>query len=51
MAARRGVIFYSFRELPGGGEILITSRDPAAVREVHNFLLFERSEPHGRLPE
>lgn len=49
MAEKRGVIFYSYRELPGGGELLITSRDPVAVRAVHNFLLFERSEPRGRL--
>ena len=49
MAARRGVIYYSYRELPGGGELTITTRDLDAVRAVHNFLLFERSEPRGRI--
>lgn len=49
MAARRGVIYYSYRELPGGAELLITTRDLDAVRAVHNFLLFERSEPRGRI--
>ena len=44
MRARREVIAYEFRPLPGGGEVRIRTRDPSAVRAVHEFLAFQRSD-------
>jgi hypothetical protein len=44
MAARRRAIRYEFRELPRGGEVRITTSDPAALRAVHEFLAFQRSD-------
>jgi hypothetical protein len=44
MAAKRRAIAYAFRELPRGGEVRIMTRDPAAVRAVHEFLAFQRRE-------
>lgn len=44
MAARKGAIRYAYRDLPRGGEVRIRTRDPAAVRAVHEFLAFQRSD-------
>lgn len=44
MAARRDVIRYEFRALPGGGEVRISTTDPEAVRAIHAFLAFQRSD-------
>jgi hypothetical protein len=44
MAAKRGAITYSFRELPRGGEVRITTSDPEAVRAVHAFMAFQRTD-------
>lgn len=44
MAAKRGAITYTFRELPRGGELRIATADPEAVRAVHEFMAFQRSE-------
>jgi len=44
MRVRRRAIRYDFRSLPRGGEIRMTSRDPAAVRAIHAFLAFQRSD-------
>jgi hypothetical protein len=44
MAARRGRIAYAFRALPDGGEVRITTADPAALRAVHAFLAFQRAD-------
>lgn len=44
MAARAGVIRYEYRSLPRGGEVVITTRDPEAIRAVHAFLAFQRSD-------
>jgi hypothetical protein len=44
MAARRALITYTVRELPRGGEVRITTRDPEALRAVHEFLAFQRSD-------
>lgn len=44
MRARRTAIRYEFGELPRGGEIRITTRDPEAVRAVHEFLAFQRAD-------
>jgi hypothetical protein len=49
MAARRGAITYTYRDLPRGGEVRIATRDTVAVRAVHAFLAFQRGDhrAHG----
>lgn len=44
MTARKDRIRYQFRELPQGGEIRITTRDPEALAAVREFLAFQRSD-------
>jgi hypothetical protein len=44
MHARRAVVRYEFRPLRRGGEVRITTRDPAAVRAIHEFLAFQRHD-------
>jgi len=44
MAARRAHIRYTYRDLPRGGEIVIETRDPAALRAIHEFMMFQRSD-------
>ena len=44
MRARRQLIRYEFRALPGGGEVRMTTRDPAARRAIHEFLAFQRTD-------
>jgi hypothetical protein len=44
MALRKGAIRYVFHPLPGGGEVRIVTRDSAAVRAVHEFLAFQRTD-------
>lgn len=44
MRARRDAIAYEFRPLARGGEVRIRTRDPHAVRAVHEFLAFQRSD-------
>ena len=44
MAARRRLISYDVRDLPGGGEIRITTRDGKALKAVHEFLAFQRRD-------
>jgi hypothetical protein len=51
MAARRDGIRYEFRPLPGGGEVRITTRDPDAVKAVHEFLAFQRMDHHVEVQE
>jgi hypothetical protein len=49
MRERREAIRYDFRELPRGGEVLIRSDDPDAIRAIHAFLTFQRTDhrTHG----
>jgi hypothetical protein len=47
MAAKRAVITYAYRELPRGGEVRITTRDPDAVVAVHQFMAFQRQDHHA----
>ena len=47
MAAHRQQIGYAFQPLPGGGEVLLTSSDPAAIQAIHTFLQFQRHEHHA----
>jgi hypothetical protein len=44
MSAKRGVITYTYRDLPRGGELRIVSRDAAAIAAIHEFLAFQRRE-------
>lgn len=44
MAAKKGAIRYEFRELPRGGEVRIVTADPEAIRAVHDFLAFQRTD-------
>lgn len=47
MAAKRALIQYTVRDLRRGAELTIRTRDPHAVRAVHDFLAFQRSEHHA----
>jgi hypothetical protein len=47
MIARKAAIEYSVHALPRGGELIIRTRDPDAIRAVHEFLAFQRSEHHA----
>jgi len=44
MAERRSAIKYTLRELPGGGELRMTTTDTVARRAIHEFLAFQRGE-------
>jgi hypothetical protein len=46
MAARRDFIQYSYADLPKGGEIRITTTDPAALEAIHAFIAFQQNEHH-----
>jgi hypothetical protein len=47
MIARSAHIRYRFTPLPRGGELRITTADPAARQAVHQFLAFQRGEHHA----
>ena len=44
MSARRRTLRYSMRERPGGGEVRITTTDPASLKAVRAFLDFQRRD-------
>lgn len=44
MRERRERIRYEVRELPRGGEILVSTDDPDAVGAIHEFLAFQRRD-------
>ena len=44
MTAKRAAIAYEVRDLPRGGELRITTRDAEAVRAIHQFLAFQRTD-------
>jgi hypothetical protein len=44
MKARAARIAYSTRDIPGGAELVIGTRDRAALRAIHEFLAFQRAE-------
>ena len=44
MAARRDVITYRPGAIPRGGELVITTRDSAALDAIHRFLEYQRRE-------
>ena len=47
MASHRDAIAYTYRDLPRGGEVRITSTDSLAIAAIHEFLAFQRSEHHA----
>ncbi|HKW48202.1 MAG TPA: hypothetical protein VJN70_12185 [Gemmatimonadaceae bacterium] len=47
MAAKRAVINYDTHDLPRGAELWIRTRDPDAVRAIHDFMAFQRREHHA----
>ena len=44
MIAKRAQINYAYRDLPRGGEVVITSRDPDALKAIAEFMEFQRHE-------
>lgn len=44
MAARRNLITYEFKPLPGGGQVLLATSDSAAASAIHAFLAFQRQD-------
>ena len=44
MARKREAIRYEARDVPGGAEVRITTRDSAALAAVHEFLAFQNSD-------
>jgi hypothetical protein len=44
MKRLRRDIIYSPRDLPGGGEVVISSKNPEAVSAIHEFLAFQRMD-------
>ena len=47
MTAKRGVITYSYADLPRGGELRIKTSDPEALAAIRQFLDAQRSEHHA----
>jgi hypothetical protein len=47
MAARRDAIDYAVRDLPRGAELRLTTRDAEALRAIHQFVAFQRTEHHA----
>lgn len=47
MHTRRAAISYQFEPLPGGGRVVMRTRDAEAVRAIHAFLAFQRNEHHA----
>ena len=43
-------IVYTPRDVPGGGELLISTKNPAAVAAIHEFLAFQRRDHHTGMP-
>ena len=46
MKEKRGAITYTFEELPAGGTVLISTKNPEALKAVQEFLKFQ-IEDHG----
>ncbi len=47
MAAKRGAISYTYRELPGGGEVRIVTKDQVALKAIQEFMAFQRRDHHA----
>lgn len=44
---RRARVTYTEHDVPGGGEVVIRTRDPEALAAVHAFLAFQRGAHHA----
>jgi len=44
MKRLKGNITYSPRDLPEGGEVVISTRNPEAIAAIHGFLAFQRMD-------
>lgn len=44
MKRLKAEISYTPRDLPGGAEVVISSKNPAAVSAIHDFLAFQRMD-------
>lgn len=44
MAAKRGVISYTYRDLPRGGELRIVTKDQEALDAIREFMAFQRQD-------
>jgi hypothetical protein len=47
MSRLRGEISYAARDIERGGELRLTTRNPEAVRAVHEFLKFQTMDHHA----
>ncbi len=47
MAAKKDAIRYTYRELPQGGEVRLSTADPEALSAIREFLAFQRSDHHA----
>ena len=47
MSARRDAITYTYRDLPRGGEVRISSGDSVTIAAIHEFLAFQRMDHHA----
>ena len=47
MREKRSVISYEPRDLPRGAELVIRTKDAAAIGAVHEFMAFQRGEHHA----
>ena len=47
MARKRDVIVYSYHDLPGGGEVVMTTTDVDALAAIHAFMGAQRTEHHA----
>ncbi len=44
MAERKDHIAYSYSDLPRGGQVRITTTDAEAIKAIHEFMAFQRSD-------
>jgi hypothetical protein len=47
MAEKKTAISYTPRDIPRGAELRITTKDPEALKAVHDFLAFQKHEHHA----
>lgn len=47
MAEKKSAITYTPRDIARGAELRITTKDPEALKAVHEFLAFQRHEHHA----
>ncbi len=46
MTEKREAIFYTYADLPRGGQVIIRTSDPAAIKAIAEFLQAQRTEHH-----